>query len=275
MRNYTPTHRYSISSNQLNILSLLWKYRFVSSDVVAGCLAKDRSTIYERLQVLVDQQYVIKLYDSTYRLRHRPAIYYLAPLGIRYLKQAGYERTQLHYKNKRFSDEQIDEQLLLGRLARTIYKSYRSSHILRTKYQLGADAFYLSPPLYARLLSRSGTTPGYFIEYFPPYYESWKIYKRIRAYIEYVDERDDYLHPHLLLICGNQNTEKRVTSMKMYIFSNFEVFTATEERVLSGKKTIWLRPYEVDWDNREGLEFHSLPLVYGSHQLARLAPRRP
>lgn len=237
------------------------KYRFVSSDVIAESIGKDRSTIYERLSVLVDQGYLVKLYDKTYRLRQRPVIYYLAPAGIRYLKKAGYDRTQLHYKNKTFTDEQIDEQFLLGTLARAVRKPYGKKVLaLYTKYQLGSDTFYLTPPPYAKLEGEKDTIPDYFMEYFPPLYESWKIRKRINQHISYADEHDDSIYPHLLLICGNQNTEKRVVRMTTDLYSDFDVFTTTKVRVLSGKKDVWLRPYEVDWE--EGLEYHSLPLEF-------------
>lgn len=236
------------------------KYRFVSSDLLAECLGKDRSTVYERLSVLVEQGYLVKLYDKTYRLRQRPVIYYLAPLAIRYLKKAGYERTQLHYKNKTFTDDEIDEQFLLGRLARAVRKPYGKKFALYTKYQLDPDAFYLTPPPYAKLVGANDTIPDYFIEYFPPLYESWKIRKRINQHTSYADEHNEYTYPHLLLICGNQNTEKRVVRMTTDLYADFDVFTTTKERLLSGKKKVWLRPYEVDWD--EDLEFHSLPLEY-------------
>ena len=98
MRRYEPKTRYKISESQLGLLLLIMKYRFASSDVLAEVLSKDRSTIYERLSLLVDQDYVMKVYDKTHRLRQRPVIYYLAPAGIRYLKKAGYDKTNLHYK---------------------------------------------------------------------------------------------------------------------------------------------------------------------------------
>ena len=124
MKRYMPKTRYKVSSNQELLLLYMLKYRFISSDVIADSIGKDRSTIYERLSVLVDQGYVVKLYDKTYRFRQRPVIYYLAPMGIRYLKHRGYERTQLHYKNKDYTDEQIDEQMLLTSLVRMIAKQY-------------------------------------------------------------------------------------------------------------------------------------------------------
>lgn len=260
MRRYEPKTRYKISKNQVLLLLWIMKYRFVSSDILAVCLNKDRSTIYERLSVLVEQGYVTKLYDKTYRFRQRPVIYYLAPAGIRYFKKAGYERTQLHYKNKDFTDEQIDEQLLLGEIARAIRKPYGDNFSLYTKYQLGADDFHLSPPPYAKLVGKKNTIPDYFIEYFPPYYESWKIRKRINQHDTYADEHDNVLHPHLLLVCGNNSTEKRVVRLTANMLADFEIFTTTAERLLTGNKKVWLKPYEVDWD--DPLEFHSLPLKF-------------
>lgn len=98
------------------------------------------------------------------------------------------------------------------------------------------------------------------MEYFPPFYESWKIRKHINQHVDYADEYDEYAYPHLLLICGNHNTEKRVVRMTTDLYSDFDVFTTAKKRLLSGDKKIWLRPYEVDWD--DGLEFHSLPLEF-------------
>jgi len=261
MRRYEPKTRYSVSDVQRLMLLWILKYRFVSSDLLAECLGKDRSTIYERLSVLVDQGYVMKLYDKTYRLRQRTAIYYLAPAGIRYLKKAGYNRTQLHYKSKHFTDEQIDEQFLLGELARAIKAPYGDRFALYTKYQLDLEELCITPPPYAKLVGKRNSIPDYFMEYFPAFHESWKIRRRVNQHIEYADEHDDELYPHLLLIAGNDNTEKRIVRFTADTLADFEIFTTTKERLLSGDKKIWLRPEEVDWD--EELEFCLLPLKLG------------
>lgn len=260
MRRYETKTRYKISKSQLLLMLWIMKYRFVSSDVLAECLGKDRSTIYERVSVLVDQGYVIKLYDKTYRFRQRPVIYCLAPAGIRYLKKAGYERTQLHYKNKDFTDEQIDEQFLLGELARAVKEPYANKFALYTKYQYGTDEFYISPPPYAKLVGSKDTIPDYFMEYFPPFYETWKIRKRLKQHDEYANEHDEYTYPHLLLICGNSSTEKRVTRLAVNLYADFEIFTTTKERLLNDNKKVWLRAEDVDWDDE--LELCSLPLIY-------------
>ena len=260
MKRYEPKTRYKVSSNQELLLLYMLKYRFISSDVIADSIGKDRSTIYERLSVLVDQGYVVKLYDKTYRFRQRPVIYYLAPLGIRYMKHRGYERTQLHYKNKDYTDEQIDEQMLLTSLVRTIYRSYIGKFELCTKYFQNGHEFCLTPPPYAKLVGKTDSIPDYFMEYFPAYHQSWKIRKRVNQHYDYADEHDDVTHPHLLLVCGNNSTEKRVVRFTANMLPSFEIFTTTTERLLSGNKKVWLKPYEVDWD--EPLTFYSLPLKF-------------
>ena len=63
MRRAETRTRYKISPTQGKILGSLFKYRFLTSDLLAALMKKDRSTIYERLAVLVDQGYVAKKYD--------------------------------------------------------------------------------------------------------------------------------------------------------------------------------------------------------------------
>ncbi len=119
MRKYEPKYRWKISEEQLQILSQVFKFRFVTSDILAAIFKKDRSTIYERLTVLEQQGFLLKQYDSSYRLRRRPASYCLAPAGIRELKDKPYiEQVSLrqNYKNKSFTEKQIDDCLLMGRV---------------------------------------------------------------------------------------------------------------------------------------------------------------
>lgn len=258
MRRYEAKTRYKISKAQLELLLLILKFRFVSSDILAECLGKDRSTIYERLSVLVDQEYVIKKYDKTYRFRQRPVIYYLAPAGIRLLMREGFPRARIHYKNKDFTDELIDEQLLLGHLSRTIASHYSGKFKLLTKYEANSDDFYLTPPPFAKLVGISDSIPDYFIEYFPPYYESWKMRKRINQHLDYANDHDDYIYPNLLMICGNDSTLKRTVRMTADTYSDFDMFCTTKDQVLSGVTGIWLKPEEVDWDKEH--ECHPISL---------------
>ena len=72
--------------------------------------------------------------------------------------------------------------------------------------------------------------------------KSWIIRKRINAHIDYADGEAEYTHPYLLLVAGNENTEKRIIKMSTDLIWDSEPYTTTEERLLSGKKEVWLLP---------------------------------
>lgn len=256
MRSQEPKTRYHISKSQIELMLYLLKYRFINSDLLAEILKKDRSTIYERLSVLVSQGYIAKQYDKTFRLRGRSATYCLAPAGIRYLKHHGYVRTQLHYKNKYFADEQIDTQLLYMKIGIVLRRQYPDKFNCYTKYQLNPNV-YIKPTPHLKLEDVTGIIPGYFVEVFPAFTLSWRIRKRINQHIEAADE-SEYRYPSLLLIAGNSSTERRIIKMASDIYADFDIFTTTLYRLLGNEKNIWLKPEEVDWDKT--LEFCNLPV---------------
>ena len=259
MRRGEAKTRYKISGSQTKLLKVLLKYRFLTSDLLAQLTGKDISTIYERLAVLVDQGYVAKKYNSTYRIDRRPASYYLAPAGIRYLKSLGIERTQLHYKNRAMTEAQVDEYYRYPKYSLAIHKNYPETFYTHTKYQLDPEK-YITPMPWVLLTPNNDDAPEYFMEYIPAGEQSWIIRKRINAHIEYADEEAEYRYPYLLLVAGNDNTEKRIITMSEELYWDSRLFTTTEERLLSGKKDIWLVPEEVDFD--EGLEYRSLSLEF-------------
>lgn len=257
MRRAETRARYKISPSQIAILQALLKYRFLTTDLLAELLKKDRSTVYERLVVLVDQAYVIKKYDNSYRINRRPATYYLAPAGIRYLKSLGAERTQIHYKNKNFTETQIDEYYRYPTFSLHIHRNYPQTFRTYSKYQLNPEN-YLSPLPWLLLAPDDEDAPELFLDHIPAGEQSWIIRKRINQHIDYADEEADYRYPYLLFVAGNDNTEKRIIKMSTDLIWDSELYTTTEERLLSGKKNIWLLPIDVDWD--EDLIYRGLPL---------------
>lgn len=258
MRRYEPKTRYNISKSQELVLLYLYKYRFMTTDLLAEGMCKDRSTIYERLSVLEQQGYIAKQYDSTYRIRQRSATYCLAPTGIRYLKQKGAVRTQLHYKNKNFTEEQIDQQLLYARLWFVINRSYPGKFTAVTKYQLEPSE-YVSPTPHLLLEGTSKTIPDYFLEIFPALTASWKIRRRVNQHTEAADESKN-IYPHLLLVAGNASTERRIAKMTTDLYADFAAYTTTTERLLGGDKRIWQNTEDYDEDERP--RCISLPLKY-------------
>ncbi len=215
MRNYQPKYRWKFSQDQLRLLAYVYSFRFVTTDLLAEVLKKDRSTLYERFTVLVEQGYLLKQYDSTYRIDRRPASYCLAPAGIRALKGSDYvmETTLLqNYKNKNFTREQIDDCLQLMRIRIVLKKQYGNHFDIFTQYQLNREAYVRPTPL----LSLSGKTdkiPDYLVDLIPAGTPTWQVKKRLGQHEEFADE-SDYTYPHVLFIAGNDNTEKRIAQLR-------------------------------------------------------------
>ena len=115
-----PKYRKSISKSQLKLLLIIFKFRFVSNEYVGTYVRKDKSTIYERSFVLIQQGYVRKDYDSTYRLRLRPATYSLTTKGIKYLRESDIKLSELalrnQYKNSSASLQLVDHSLNVFKL---------------------------------------------------------------------------------------------------------------------------------------------------------------
>lgn len=260
MKRYEPKQRYSVSKSQLDILLYLLKYRFLTSDLFADILDKDRSTIYERLSVLDKQAYITKQYNKTFRIRQRPATYCLASKGIRYLKnKQAIGRTQLHYKNKYFTEEQIDAQLLYVKIGLMLRKHYPDKLDSYTKYQLNPSDYIKPMPHLLLLVSDDKNMPGYLVEVFQARTLSWRIRRRINQHVDAADE-SDYPYPHLLLIAGNSSTERRIIKMTAELYADFEIFTTTLDRIMSEDINIWLKPEEVDLDEYETTQRVILPI---------------
>jgi DNA-binding transcriptional ArsR family regulator len=256
-----PKYRKSMSKSQLQLLLVIFKFRFVSSEYIGNWLHKDKSTIYERLYVLEKQGYVHKDYDSTYHLRLRPAIYSLATKGIRYLRDSN---VRLHepalrnmYKNSSASLQLVDHSLNVFKLCILLKYQYPDSFALFTRSELSAfdDFIRPLPDVYLNRASKRSTTPSYQLEIVEAGTLTWIIRKRLQAHQDFYDESDDWhdAYPALLFVCGNNNTEKRIQRLVLNSFLDFEVYTSTQERINSGKTKVWLKEYDFDGD--EEMEF--------------------
>jgi hypothetical protein len=250
-----------MSKSQLQLLLVIFKFRFVSSEYIGSWLHKDKSTIYERLSVLVQQGYVHKDYDNTYRLRLRPAIYSLTTKVIKYLRGSG---VTLHesalrnmYKNSSASLQLIDHSLNVFKLCILLKYQYPDSFALFTRSELSAfdDFIRPLPDVYLRRASELSIKLSYQLEIIEAGNYTWIMRKRLQAHQDFLDESDDWhdVYPALLFVYGYNNTEKRIQRLVLNSFLDFEVYTSTQERINSGKTKVWFKEYDPDGD--EAMEF--------------------
>jgi DNA-binding MarR family transcriptional regulator len=252
-----PISRKHISKSQLRLLLIIFKFRFVSSEYISKWLSKDKSTVYERLFVLEKQGYVHKDYDSTFHLRQRPAIYSLAPKGIKYIRNNGPNLSEVAlrnmYKNRSASLQLVDHSLNIFKLCLLLRDQYPDTFDIFTKSELSAFDEFIKPrpDLYLRRASKRSTKPSYQLETIEAVMMTWILKKRLQAHQGFLEESDswDDDYPALLLICGNNNTEKRIQRIVGNGGFDFAIYTTTWERIDSNNTKIWLKEYDSDWDD--------------------------
>ena len=106
----------NISRHQQRILTLLFKFRFVSAKALAQVLGIRKEGAYQRLEKLVQKELVIRVYDSRWRIDRKPAYYYLSKTGVtavRKILNASESLVHTLYANDTATDEFVDHCLAL------------------------------------------------------------------------------------------------------------------------------------------------------------------
>lgn len=254
-----PLSRKQISKSQLRLLLVIFKFRFVSSEYISRYLNKDKSTIYERLFVLLGQGYIRKDYNSSFRLRQRPAIYSLAPKGIKYIRSNGPKQNLSEaalrnmYKNKTASDQLIDHYLEVFKLCLLLKNQYPNTFDTFAASELSVFSDFIKPrpDLYLRRSSKRSQKSGYQLEIIESGTMTWIIKKRLQAHQSFCEENDswDDDYPTLLLVCGNNSTERRIQRIIDNGGFDFTIQTTTQERIDSNSTRIWLKDYDFIWND--------------------------
>jgi predicted ArsR family transcriptional regulator len=82
-----PKYRRPLNETQIEVLRLLYWLRFGTCGQIAKYLEKtDIKQVQKKLKILEDQGCISKRYEKSYKLRGRPAEYYLTPKGGRLLQ---------------------------------------------------------------------------------------------------------------------------------------------------------------------------------------------
>ncbi len=207
----------AITTKQQEILKLLYKYRFLNRTHIQALLEhKDKRRIISWLKDLRDKQYVDWHYDATdFIAKSKPAIYYLALNGIRYLREVGTypdEELRKRYKEPGRTQVFIDRCLLVTDCC--IALRAKSSGELKYSFVLSAD--YADPESSHRFLDelkphfffskqQGDETTNYFIESFEQTLPRYQLRKRLKDYADYLASEwndDNGPVPIALFICA-------------------------------------------------------------------------
>lgn len=257
-------HRRKLNAEQLEVLELLYKFRFGSNDLFAQYFGKkDRSFVFKRLSILLEQGLVGKRFDSSYRLAGKPAAYYLTPAGARALQERREpDKPDINikaiYKDKSVKDDFVWQCLDIF----ATFNQLRAAHGDRLKFFTRANLNYEQfdyfpqplPDAYIRL-RLGGEERQYFLDFYYDKQPFFTAVKKIKKYVEYAegsswDDTGTTL-PVFLVVCESASLQKRlqkhIAASLPESWNNELVFAMTTKTELFGDESaIWRRTDDPD-----------------------------
>lgn len=247
------TRRNKLNQNQLELLLLIYKFRFVSIPLLSKSRKISAVAVFNTLNILLDKKLVLRRYDKSYKFSGKPASFALSKDAITLLKaHPGLSDTYLHslYKNPSLSSQFADHCIEIYKTYLTLNQQYPDTFSIYTRAELvDYEDSYLKP-LPDLVLKRkdSETTPEmYFLDILKDS-QLWLIKKRINTYIEHYESGDweEEIYPTVLFVCEDSNAEKKVLEYAEQAKDNafiedgeLIIMTTTRKALQSNDREIW------------------------------------
>lgn len=206
-----------LTTQQLTILKIIYKFRFVTSDLTAHYRSTSRIAAYKSLTVLHKSGYVGRRYEESYKLLGKGARYYLTPQSLKLLKQIdGVNEGVLHsrYKDKYSTESFVSSALEAFKMALEIRSNYPDMFIIFSQYELASYTQFPRPlpSLYLKRIEADQEKPNeYFIEIIGDSY-FFVVKKLIDRYVEHYEEGEwqSGAYPQLILQTSNASLRKKI-----------------------------------------------------------------
>lgn len=222
-----------LTNKQQEIIKLLYKYRFLNRIQIQALMNhKDYKTINVWLKDLREKGYVEWIYSTHFAEKTKPAVYYLALNGIRYLKTLDshpVEELRKRYRESTRSQTYIDHCIMIADCCLSLEQARdESDPAIQSWYFYEAEADFIEESYYHFLLASESIRPNlcfskevwegmgeavteqhYLLEIFDATLPRYRMKKRLTDYITYLDEDSEVWKettdtdklPIILLVC--------------------------------------------------------------------------
>jgi hypothetical protein len=250
--------QFNITQKQLDILLLLYRFRFLNTKIIQLLLKHKLPTrIQEWLKDLTDKRYLHQFYDkSSFVTRTKPAIYCLSTKARKILKKQkecnAYILTNLYRERQRsirFQEHCCDIALIFYQTK----KRYKNNTIFDffTKVELVGYMHFPQPlpDAYFAIKQKGKKIQRYFLELFDEKIPRRFIKSKIRRYITSSEgEWNEQTHvefPPVLLVAQNLCEQKKIMRAAKTVlneeYSDLSFYTTIKDQILAEKITtiIW------------------------------------
>lgn len=252
-------HRRKLNDEQLDVLKLLYKFRFGTNELFAQYFGKkDRSFVFKRLKILQEQGLVGKRFESSYRLQGKPAACYLMPGGARRLQEARNLQVNIKgiYKDKSVSEQFVERSLNLFAIRNQLCAQYGDDLQFFTKASMNHQEYdYFPQPLPDAYIRFKDSDKHFFLDVYYDDQPKVVAVSRMKQYVKY-EEGGEWQTtgtdlPIVLAVCESTGLAKRVQrymkkSLKESWDSEIVHALTTKADVMGDESDIWRRVDESD-----------------------------
>lgn len=226
--------RSALKQGQIDILEVLYKYRFGSRQLIADSLGiKAGSSLYEKLNVLIKHGLVAKRQEKRLKLLGMPAAYYLTSKGIKTLKALeGHEYIteaiiKASYRDKALSQAFVSHTLGVYRYTNALMRQHAELKVYLRRDMSRFSYFPDSPPDAFLSLKLNDIPKRFFLDLIPDNLPRIVLARRIAGYIEFFDDggwdATNSELPKLLFIAEKDTTANRVRRTAQAMLSRADV----------------------------------------------------
>jgi|GEM_PF-582595 len=255
MDKLVPKRRQTVNQGQLEVLNLLFLFRYGTNDLFAEYFGKkDRSFVHKRMSILLERGLVARRFDKSYRLHGKPGAYYLRPEGARQLQaKRGIEiNIKKLYKDKELTEQFVRYSLELFTIYNHLRAQYGDTLGFYTRSILSHEDYeYFPQPLpHAFISLKTGKQKKrFFLEVLHDDQPWFVAVRTILKHISYAEDGDweatETNLPSILLVCESERLAKRVLKRfpkavaDSYEEDNIEFAVAVKADLLGEKTAIW------------------------------------
>lgn len=251
-----------LTEKQFEILQLAYRFRFLTTTGLAVYVGQSQTNAaFKRLSVLYRRGFLSRRFDASYRLRNRPAEYYLAAKAIPLLRarltHPNERELKLIYGRSKSSLQIVDRSLAIFNICLELRRLYGQKLSFATDTQFNTFRFnFLPDPLpdaLATFDSKTDRKRHLFVDYFDDGASIEVHGRKLANYMEYQADGDwdgtELAFPTILIVCQSptllRRTAKRIRQLERQADSEISfrlIDLASLEELNSLSKAVWLDP---------------------------------
>ncbi|MEI6054375.1 MAG: MarR family winged helix-turn-helix transcriptional regulator, partial [Candidatus Saccharibacteria bacterium] len=180
--------RSTIKQPQIDILEVLYKYRFGSRKLIANLLKINEATLYKKLIVLIKHGLIGSKLDNKSKIKGIPVAYYLTPKGLKYLqslenhKDISEKIIKASYRDKSASESVIVNSFTVMSQIIALGQCYPQLKAYLRRDMSQYSYFPKTLPDAFLSLQTENVTKRFFFDYIPDSQERKIFFQRIYSY---------------------------------------------------------------------------------------------